>query len=87
MTEPYRPSNGTEGAGFIAEWCCSCERDINEDCPILAATFRYEVDDPNYPHEWINDERGPRCTAWCELGKPIPPEPDTLSGDLFEAAP
>lgn len=72
MARHYRPSCGSEGADFIEEWCCRCERDrafqenpdSGEGCPIVAATFRYEVDDPNYPKEWIEDDKGPRCTAF-----------------------
>lgn len=75
MAESYRPSNGTEGAGFQDYYCSRCARDAafrETDyegdpalgCQILAATFRYAVDHPDYPKEWIEDERGPRCTAF-----------------------
>ncbi len=75
MSEPYRPSSGTEGADFQDYWCGRCARDAafrdggpDVDpalgCQILAATFRYEVTDPRYPKEWIEDESGPRCTAF-----------------------
>jgi hypothetical protein len=70
--ERYRPSNGTEGHGFIDEWCSNCERDRGGDCSILANTFVYDIDDPRYPPEWVRDEHGPRCTAFIERGKPIP---------------
>lgn len=30
-----RPSNGTEGDGWMAAWCRTCQNDVNEDCPIL----------------------------------------------------
>ncbi len=77
MTRPYRPSNGTEGAAFFEAFCAYCSRDAafrdtgyDGDsalgCQILAATFRYEVNHPDYPKEWIEDERGPRCTAYTE---------------------
>ena len=66
----YRPSNGSEGEWFIAEFCCNCRRDANEDCPILADTFCYDVDDPAYPSEWIADEEGPRCTAFDDNRQP-----------------
>lgn len=81
--EKYRPSNGTEGAGFICAWCEACERDIHEDCPILAATFLYDVDDANYPAEWIEDESGPRCTAFIPLGEPLPTPRCMETADMF----
>lgn len=82
----YRPSSGTEGADFITEWCCECERDINEDCPILANSFAYNIDEPGYPQEWRYGKSGPECTAYVERGKPIPNPIDTLTPDLFDAA-
>jgi len=61
MSEPYRPSNGSEGLMFQEQWCNRCRRDrafressAGEDgCPILADTMFYMVDDPNYPKEWV----------------------------------
>jgi hypothetical protein len=75
MVEPYRPSSGSEGADFQERFCIHCERDraFRETdylgdaalgCQILAATYRYAVDHPDYPKEWIEDERGARCTAF-----------------------
>jgi hypothetical protein len=67
----YRPSNGTEGDGFIGDWCGRCKRDAafrndeGDSCPIVAATLALDVDDPEYPVEWVYDERGqPKCTAF-----------------------
>ena len=86
--KPYRPSTGTEGEWFITRWCCECERDKDHDCPIVANTFVYSVDDPRYPKEWIYTDDGAECTAFVERGKPapelLPPNPN--QGDLFEAA-
>lgn len=80
VSEPYRPSNGTEGECFMGQWCSNCERDKYQDCPIVANTFVYRVDDPKYPKEWIYGDNGPECTAFVELGKPapelLPPNPD-----------
>lgn len=86
MAERYRPSNGTEGAGFLSKWCCNCERDKDEDCPIVAATFTYEADDPKYPPEWCFDADGnPHCTAFVEFGNPLayrcPDTPDMFPGE------
>jgi len=90
MTESYSPSNGTEGAIFFDAWCTRCARDKamrdganfedcddNEVCEIIAASFRGPV------KEWVEDEKGPRCTAFVEAGKPIP-FVDTLTKQLFE---
>ncbi len=80
MAEPYRPSCGSEGADFIDHWRGHCERDrafqenpdAADGCPIVAATFRFEVDHPDYPKEWIEDEKGPRCTAFTtDPSKPV----------------
>lgn len=98
--KPYRPSNGTEGAIFIDNWCAQCERDHgmmaglpledcddNSICGIIADTYCYAVDDPAYPKEWQYGNDGqPRCTAYLEKGQPIPIV-DELTGDLFEEAP
>lgn len=57
--EQYTPSNGTEGAQFLSDWCGTCARDKsmregepldecddNETCPIIAASFRGEEANP-----------------------------------------
>lgn len=91
--ERYRPSNGTEGAFFIEAWCCKCERDRNQDCPIVAATFVYDVDDPEYPSEWCYDETAdplaaePKCTAFVQLGDPLPTPRCSNTPDLFPNPP
>jgi len=61
----YRPSNGSEGLGFYQNFCDKCvhDRQFSEatpelGCQILAATFRYQVTDPEYPEEWQKDEKG-----------------------------
>lgn len=72
---PYRPSNGSGGEGFFESFCAHCSRDaaFRETgyegdsalgCQILAATYRYAVDHPDYPKEWISDDQGSRCTAY-----------------------
>jgi hypothetical protein len=69
----YRPSNGTEGDCFHAKWCAHCEKERmyrqdrdNDGCQILIWTMAVGIDDDDYPAEWIEDERGPRCTAFEE---------------------
>lgn len=75
MSVPYRPSNGTEGEGFMERFCERCERDRRwrleerDPCPILSDTMLYGVEDPAYPKEWVVDDDGhtnPRCTAFEE---------------------
>jgi len=61
----WQPSNGTEGEIFIGSWCGNCQRDLNMDCPIVAATMAYSPADPEYPPEWQYGEDGqPQCTAF-----------------------
>ena len=74
MMHPYRPSNGTEGADFILHWCHRCRHDeayqagTGDSCPIVAASLALDVSDPDYPKEWVQDERGARCTAFQAIG-------------------
>lgn len=77
MTRPYRPANGTEGDCFIEYWCGRCLRDqayrdgTGDSCPIVAATLALNIDDPDYPKEWIQNEAfpySPRCTAFVAVG-------------------
>lgn len=69
----YRPSNGTEGEGFIGCFCMECIHgkyehtgDTNDHpCEILSRSFMYDLKDKEYPEEWIYGEDGkPTCTAW-----------------------
>lgn len=82
---PYRPSNGTEGMGFMEAFCFQCERDRDEDCQILANTFAYDVTDAEYPAEWVCDESGARCTAFVQEGEPLPTPRCTKTTDMFGA--
>lgn len=90
-TRPYRPSNGTEGEGFVGHWCERCLLDravrIHEDyangCSILARAYAFKITDPNYPAEWVQDidnRNTARCTAFIEDDHDDdwepPPEPD-----------
>lgn len=74
-TRPYQPASGTEGRCFQEEFCDLCARDKafrdtgyegdpELGCQILAKTMLYSVDDPEYPKEWVEDDKGPRCTAF-----------------------
>lgn len=74
----YRPANGTEGIEFAARFCARCafdaeDLDEQDGCPIAADAVVYEVNEPGFPKEWVQDEPcGPRCTAFLER---IPGEP------------
>lgn len=89
MSKQYLPSSGTEGGIFFDAWCRHCQRDKamregaeldecddNEVCEIIAASFRGPV------KEWIEDNHGPRCTAFVEAGQPVP-FVDTKTMELF----
>lgn len=93
VTKPYRPSNGTSGYAFIDRWCGACQRDAAfqadpegaDGCEIVAATFRYTVDDPRYPKEWVTINGRSGCTAFVSKGRDVPEPRDEAAavGDLF----
>lgn len=69
----YRPSNGTEGCGFVETYCLNCIHgkyehtgDINDNpCDILSRSFLFDLKDKEYPEEWTFDESGnPMCTEF-----------------------
>ena len=64
----YRPANGTEGDIFMQHFCYKCIHDDLENenyCHILNRTLVHEVDDEEYPKEWIYNEDGrPVCTEF-----------------------
>ena len=65
----YRPSNGAEGEHFMAQYCEVCQKDDLENdiiCPIIGRTMAYDVDDPQYPSEWVRDGDEVKCTAFQE---------------------
>ena len=89
MSEQYQPSNGTEGAMFMNAWCRRCQRDkaMREGAPF------YDRDDNEFCEiiesgliglvkEWIEDDSGPRCTAFVESGNQVP-FVDTKTMELF----
>lgn len=76
-TKPYRPSNGTEGDFFEADFCRKCEyeararlRDADSGCKILTFVLALDIDHPRYPKEWVMDPDGsnPRCTKFRKAG-------------------
>lgn len=65
----WRPSNFGEGDIFQAEWCARCTKDREDDCPILLASFTFDIGDEDYPVEWTERDGKPVCTAF----DPSPP--------------
>lgn len=81
----YRPSNGTEGAGFTEEYCMNClhcdpDPDGKKQCELLLASMCFYPTEPEYPREWIYDALGnPKCTKhvnwdWGKNGDPDDPD-------------
>lgn len=69
----YQPSNGTEGMWFCEKFCDQCVHEkyvhtLNENdnkCDIFSRSMVYDVQDPEYPTEWVYDENDkPTCTSW-----------------------
>jgi hypothetical protein len=63
----YRPSNGTEGEGFMGCFCYQCIHDNGDDklCEIISLTMCLDVNDKDYPEEWTYDEQNnPTCTKF-----------------------
>lgn len=87
--QKYRPSNGTEGVGFMENFCYHCihekwshtQNDADLKCDILSRTMYLNTDDHRYPEEWQYDENNhPICTAyrywdWGGDGRNEPPPP------------
>ena len=61
----YRPSCGTEGLMFFEKYCANCKHDSKEEepCEIIMYTMFYDIDEPEYPKEWIYQDDKPTCTA------------------------
>jgi hypothetical protein len=75
--EQWEPSNGTEGEIFIGGNCAECERDREEDCEVLAASFRGEA------IEWREFPDGQvKCVLFVDRGERIP-ERCPRTKDLF----
>jgi hypothetical protein len=95
--EKYRPSNGTEGEVFFGQWCCRCQKDKsmregcnvdecddNERCDIIADTMQFNINDDEYPSEWMYGEDGqPCCTAFVASGDERSVFRDPLTIDMF----
>lgn len=93
----YQPCNGSEGIEFTGTWCGKCARDKSmsegapleecdddERCDLIANSMAYDIEEEGYPKEWIYAQDGqPCCTAFVEVGQPIPPSADDLTLNLF----
>jgi hypothetical protein len=87
--EPYRPSNGTEGMIFEEKFCNRCIRQHAEDedglCRILGDVMVFNLDDPEYPKEWVYDHSGnPTCDAFDDGRKEKVPPRCARTIDMFE---
>jgi hypothetical protein len=83
--DSYCPSNGTEGASFLEQFCMNClhcDPDPNgkKQCEIMLMTMMVYPNDPRYPREWKYDALGhPTCTKhvswdWGTNGDPDDPD-------------
>ena len=70
MSPLYRPSNGTEGECFMADFCDNCTK--NKSCGILASTMFYDIDDIEYPPQWRIIDGKPTCLAFKDKNEPEP---------------
>jgi hypothetical protein len=83
--EPYRPSNGTEGAWFESRWCFDCYRRLR--CSIWDAAACYDIDDPKYPKQLVYDGNGePHCMGWRRKGA-LPKRMRQKGPGLFDQQP
>lgn len=88
--KPYRPSNGTEFAGFYDTWCALCEWDranresegAEDGCQYLGDSMLYDTDDEGYPSVLVWDNGRPCCMAFIPEGDTLPMQ-DDRTGDLF----
>lgn len=79
----YQPSNGTEGSWFMGKYCMNCihcDPDSNGDkqCNILLRVLCYNINDPEYPEEWVYENNEPKCTShiYWDWGKDGDPDDD-----------
>jgi len=98
----YQPSNGTEGCWFIGKFCDGCanekyshtQAEGDKQCDILSATLIHDVNDEEYPKEWIYKDGEPTCTAfvphnWYDANGDLvePEEPETVDPDQLDLFP
>lgn len=87
MSHPWTPSNSTDGHAFEQAWCALCLHDkayrnagdeaaAEDSCDILAAAVCGEQ-----VTAWVEDENGPRCTAFQWDPERLPA--DDRTADMF----
>lgn len=90
--EKYRPSNGSEGMCFMAEFCDQCAYDAKyketqdgaDGCEIICLTMVSNASDEDYPPEWTYTEDGkPTCTKYLHEDYPLPAERCKRTEDMF----
>jgi hypothetical protein len=55
----------------MRQWCERCVKDTpSKPCRILGLTLAYNTRDKEYPSEWIEEDDGPRCTAFSDHRPP-----------------
>lgn len=84
---PYRPSNGTQGDIFMAEWCENCALakfdDPDRACDINLRAMAHDIGEKAYPAEWQYSNGGvPICTAFTEIEPAEPRCEHTI--DMFD---
>lgn len=62
--EKYRPSSGTVGMMFQERFCCRCKKDADSSCVIVLRSMLHDIDDPEYPTEWVKTKEQPPFPAW-----------------------
>lgn len=80
MNEKYRPSNGSDGDAFTAQYCNQCAHDAKyretndgeDGCLTRFETMLYDIKNEKYPKEWIYDKDGkPACTKFLHESEQI----------------
>ena len=64
-TEPWAPSNGTDGESFMGRWCGACRK--VRRCSIPDRAMAYRIGEKGYPKQWVRtpgDYFSARCTAF-----------------------
>lgn len=64
--QPYRPSNSSDGESFMAYFCDNCIKSEGRSCEIIMLSMCFDVDDPEYPKEWLRNTENfnTTCTAF-----------------------
>lgn len=67
---------------FEGAFCHRCVHDRGQGCDIVGMAMAYDIEDEEYPKEWIySDEGWPICTNWQRWDGSGPPEPKPTEPD------